>query len=93
MTEQRSLTTTGHLSITELNELAWAIDADGLARHQDRADEVVGQARSLGLSTPLVDVLADRQVPMPVRERAFGKVVNALSHAAVAASPDWALAN
>ena len=53
---------------------------------------VVTQARAAGLSTPLVDVLADTSVPAPVRERAFGKVVNAIVHAS-ATSPEWALAN
>lgn len=79
-------------SNTELNELAWAIDADGVARHEAAAAAVVEQARSLGVVTPLVDVLADHAVPAPVRERAFGKVVHAIVHAADAA-PEWALAN
>lgn len=79
-------------STAELNQLAWAIDSDGLARHEDAAGAVVEQARSFGVVSPSVDVLADRTVPTPVRERAFGKVVNAIVHAA-ATSPEWALAN
>ena len=79
-------------SNAELNQLAWAIDADGLLRHEDAAAAVVQQARSAGITTPLVDVLGDLSVPAPVRERAFGKVVNALVHAQ-SASPEWALAN
>lgn len=83
-------------SISELDHLAWAIDSDGLARHEDAAGAVVAQARLLGVDTPLVDVLADTKLPAPVRERAFGKVVNALAHAgssAADAGPEWALAN
>ena len=80
-------------SNAQLNELAWAIDADGLARHEAQADAVVGFARSIGIATPLVDVLADRAVPAPVRERAFGKVVHAVVIAQAATSPEWALAN
>jgi hypothetical protein len=79
-------------SNAELNQLAWAIDSDGIVRHEAAAAAVVDQARSFGVVTPLVDVLADRNTPAPVRERAFGKVVNAIVHA-TAASPEWVLAN
>lgn len=79
-------------STAALNELAWAIDADGIGVHEAAAAAVVEQARALGLGNPSVDVLADHQVPVPVRERAFGKVVNAIVHAE-AAAPEWAMAN
>ncbi|MEI2654877.1 MAG: hypothetical protein V9G12_22505 [Microthrixaceae bacterium] len=79
-------------SNAELNQLAWAIDSDGVNRHEEAAAAVAAQARAAGLVTPLVDVLADTSVPAPVRERAFGKVVNAIVHAS-ATSPEWALAN
>lgn len=79
-------------SSEELNRLAWAIDADGLLRHQAEAAQVVDQARRVGVSTPMLDVLADETVPAPVRERAFGKVVNAIVHATPSPA-EWALAN
>ncbi|MFN8051610.1 MAG: hypothetical protein U0Q22_09255 [Acidimicrobiales bacterium] len=80
-------------SNNELNQVAWAIDADGIARHEDAASAVVRQARTAGVTSPLVDVLADLSVPAPVRERAFGKVAHAIAHAATASHNDWALAN
>jgi len=79
-------------SNAELNQLAWDIDADGVARHESAAAAVVEHARVVGVVSPLVDVLADTAAPAPVRERAFGKVVNAIVHA-TAASPEWVLAN
>jgi hypothetical protein len=78
---------------SQLNELARAIDSDGLALHQDAAEAVARQARDSGVRSSLVGVLADRSNPAPVRERAFGKVVNLLAHADATSSPDWALAN
>jgi hypothetical protein len=80
-------------SSSELNQLAWAIDSDGIVRHENAATAVVEQARSFGVTSPLVEVLADATLPAPVRERAFGKVVNAISHAAATTNPEWALAN
>jgi hypothetical protein len=79
-------------SASELDELSWAIDADGLARHEDAAAAVVRQARDAGVRSALVDVLADPHVPVPVRERAFGKILNLLAHTEANVSPDWALA-
>jgi len=79
-------------SNSELNQLAWAIDSDGITRHEDAADAVVAHARAVGVTSPLVEVLADRETAAPVRERAFGKVVNAIVHLQ-SASPEWALAN
>lgn len=76
----------------ELDRLAWAIDADGVARHEAAAAAIVEQARRSGVVTPLLDVLTDATVAAPVRERAFGKVVNAIVHASGSA-PEWALAN
>lgn len=80
-------------STEELDSLAWAIDAEGVARHEAATAAVAAQARSVGLTSPLLDVLTDASVPAPVRERAFGKVVHALAAVSPASHPEWALAN
>lgn len=83
-------------SRNELNQLAWAIDADGVERHEGATQVVADQARRAGVSSSLVEVLADASMPAPVRERAFGKVVHAMAHVRARAAvdaPEWALAN
>ena len=77
----------------ELDRLAWTIDAEGIARHEAAATALVAQARDAGMTTALLDVLADATAPAPVRERAFGKVVHALTALPAGAEREWALAN
>ena len=81
------------LSTSQLNQLAWSIDADGFLPHEDEAIAVAVQAQATGVDSAVIGVLADRSSPAPVRERAFGQVVIAMARAEAAASPDWALAN
>lgn len=79
----------------DLDRIAWAIDADGIIRHEDAVAGVVGWARNAGLRAAAVDVLGDLTAPPAARERAFGKVARALvADAAMgAAGPEWVLAN
>ena len=45
--------------VETLDELAWAIDRDGIARHEATVSRLANWARALGLDSVLVDVLAD----------------------------------
>lgn len=78
----------------DLDQIAWAIDSDGIVRHESAVAGVVGWARAAGVSPVAADVLADPATPAPVRERAFGKVAQALAaDAALGANgPEWVLA-
>lgn len=55
------------------------IAADGMRAHEDLAREVVEVAAALGLCPVLVDVLADPGEPTVARERAFGRLAQALA--------------
>ncbi len=55
-----------------LDELAWAIDGDGIGRHEAAVARAVTWARALGLNPVLLDVLSDPAQPPAARERAFG---------------------
>lgn len=78
----------------DLDQIAWAIDADGIARHERAVADVVGWARALGVRAAALDVLADASAPRPARERAFGNVARALAADAARgdAGPEWVLA-
>jgi hypothetical protein len=55
-----------------LDELAWAIDSDGIGCHEEAIARVVTRARALGVDPVLLDVLSDPAQPQVARERAFG---------------------
>ncbi len=57
-----------------LTELAWQIDAGGLAAAEDDVAVVVAAARATGARPVLVEVLEDLTAPEPVRVRAFGRL-------------------
>jgi len=65
--------------VETLDELAWAIDSDGIARHEATVSRLANWARALGLDSVLVDVLADPAQPEAARERAFGALSQAVA--------------
>lgn len=70
----------------QLTGLAEAVVADGLERHTGAIADVVAAARRLGLRPVLADIVADATAPRPVRERALGRLLVALSAAADAST-------
>lgn len=65
--------------VETLDDLAWAIDRDGIARHEAAVARLANWARSLGLDPVLADVLADPAQPEAARERAFGALSRAVA--------------
>ena len=65
--------------VETLDELAWAIDRDGIGPHEATVARLVAWARALGLDPVLVDVLSDPAQPPAARERAFGAVSQAVT--------------
>jgi hypothetical protein len=62
-----------------LDELAWAIDRDGIARHETAIGRVVTLARAAGYDTVVLDVLSDPTQAPAARERAFGALASAVA--------------
>ncbi len=62
-----------------LEQLAWAIERDGLLDHEARIDRIVKYAEHRPVSRVLVEVLADRDAPEVARIRAFGKLAMQLA--------------
>ncbi|MEM9515953.1 MAG: hypothetical protein AAGA42_13965 [Actinomycetota bacterium] len=62
-----------------LEQLAWAIERDGLPGHEARIDRIVKYATDRPVSRVLVDVLADREAPEVARVRAFSKLAMQLT--------------
>ena len=83
----------GDLSGLDLDALAWAIDADGLAAHEGAAHRVAQLAADAAVAPTLVEVLRDTHMPAPVRERAFGLVALALARVAAGSDQDMVFAN
>ncbi|MEO5899889.1 MAG: hypothetical protein ABIR68_07110 [Ilumatobacteraceae bacterium] len=71
--------TTSPTSPASLDDLAWAISFDGIAAHDAEVREVAAAARQAGVRPVAASVLADDNLPAPVRERAFGLVAMALA--------------
>jgi hypothetical protein len=57
-----------------LDELAWAIERDGIERHEDTVTRVANRLRATGAGSELLDLVADPEQPVPARERAFGRL-------------------
>lgn len=66
------------LDARTLMQWGFKVDLDGIAAHEDEAEQVVAAARRAGLSPVLVGVLADRTEPAPARTRSFGRLAMAL---------------
>jgi hypothetical protein len=62
-----------------LDELAWAIDRDGIGRHETAIARVVTLARATGYDPVVLDVLADPTQAPAARERAFGTLARAVA--------------
>ncbi|MEO1059130.1 MAG: hypothetical protein AAFY28_19645 [Actinomycetota bacterium] len=62
-----------------LEQLAWAIERDGLPGHEARIDRIVKYAEDRPVSRVLLHVLADRNAPEVARVRAFGKLAMQLA--------------
>ena len=70
-----------------LDELAWAIDVDGIASHEAALARVVTWARTMGFDPVLLDVLADPTEPPIARERAFGALTRAAARGGLVERP------
>jgi hypothetical protein len=67
------------MSSTDLADLAWDLASDGFVGRENAVRQVVRTARSHGLSSTLVGVLADPAEPEVARLRAFGRVAALLA--------------
>jgi hypothetical protein len=68
-----------------LIDLADGVVSAGFDAHRHTLSDVVVAARTLGVRPVLADIVADAAAPRPVRERALGRLIVALSATAVAA--------
>jgi hypothetical protein len=57
-----------------LDELAWAIERDGIEHHEGMVARVATRLRAIGATSAMLDVVADPRQPAPARERAFGRL-------------------
>ena len=57
-----------------LDDLAWAIERDGIECHESAVSRAVTQLRATGTRGNLLDLVADRGEPAAARERAFGRI-------------------
>jgi hypothetical protein len=71
-------------SLRGLDDLAWAIDRDGICAHRAEVDRLARSARRAGIRPVLTNVLLDDELPDAVRERAFGLLAVSLAHAPAA---------
>jgi hypothetical protein len=62
-----------------LDELAWAIDRDGIGRHETAIARAVTLARAAGHDPVVLDVLSDPTQAPAARERAFGALASAVA--------------
>ena len=76
------------MSSTDLTNLASDLAFDGFAGHDAAVRDVVRSARAHGISSVLVDVLADPRQPEVARQRAFGMVVSTLAYGGVEDRPE-----
>ncbi len=63
----------------DLSRLAWSLDTHGAAGHHRALLRVARLARLAGVSTVLVEILADVEAPEIARLRAFGHVAAELA--------------
>jgi hypothetical protein len=77
--------TTSSTRTTSLDDLAWAIAADGISAHLAAARGAAVCAQRAGLAPIAAAVVLDDGAPTIARERAFGLVAVALAAAAIAA--------
>jgi hypothetical protein len=76
------------MSSTDLTNLASDLAFEGFAGHDAAVRDVVRSARAHGISSVLVDVLADPRQPEVARQRAFGMVVSTMAHGGVGDRPE-----
>jgi hypothetical protein len=57
-----------------LDELAWAIERDGIERHEAMVSRMANRLRAAGAGSALLDLVADPGQPAPARERAYGRL-------------------
>ena len=69
------------MSTPQLLQLAWDLEFRGFAGQEVALRPVIRAARVVGVSSTLVDILADPSEPEVARMRAFGRVAAALAAA------------
>lgn len=79
---------TGLPTTQALIDLADAVVTAGFDAHRPAVTELAATARRLGVRPVLADIVVDLDAPRPVRERALGRLVVAMS--ATAARVDGA---
>lgn len=73
---------TGLPTTQALIDLADAVVTAGFDAHRPAVTELATTARRLGVRPVLAEIVADPTAPRPVRERALGRLIVALSAAA-----------
>jgi hypothetical protein len=81
-TLQPGLTSHTDSGTETLDVLAWAIDDDGINRHEAAVARFVTWARALDFDPVLLDVLSDPAQPAVARERAFGALARTVARRA-----------
>jgi hypothetical protein len=61
------------------DDLAWSIARDGITAHESAVKEFVRRAMHRGLVPVISQILADPEAPPVARQRAFGRVAQALA--------------
>jgi hypothetical protein len=80
MTDPATLTTTMRTDVRAVaDDLASAIASDGIAAHEAAAKELARRAMHRGLVPVVSQILADPAAPPVARQRAFGRVAQALA--------------
>jgi hypothetical protein len=80
MTDPATLTMTMRTDLRAVaDDLAWSIAEDGVAAHEAVVKELARQALHRGLVPVISQILADPQAPPVARQRAFGRVAQALA--------------
>ena len=79
-------------AVVALDDLAWAIDRDGIAAHEAGVRAIVALAEDHGLRPVLTEVLRDPASPAPVRERAFGLLAVSLARTVGDLTSSYAIA-
>jgi hypothetical protein len=79
MTDPARLTMTMRTDLRAVaDDLAWSIAGDGVAAHEAAGKEFARRAMHRGLVPVISQILADPEAPPVARQRAFGRVAQAL---------------
>ena len=81
-----------HRALVSLDDLAWAIDRDGIANHEAAVTEMAAIAEDHDVCAVLVGAVRDRTLTDATRERAFGLLAMSLARSVGGVLADYATA-